>query len=232
MDIVYKTLVESGFERVSNKSGLLVVHCVPGGGKSTVIRKLLAASRRFVAVTFGVPDPVTLSCERIRAVGEDLELLGGELLIVDEYCIGDWEALKPAILFGDPCQGVLSKVLRPDFIKTKTQRFGNATCTLLRSLGFQIESTQEDIVVFCTPFDFEPEGQIIALGQEACDLLNRHRVPFKKPCCIRGSTFSVVTLVTEFSHLSEVVSSELYQCLTRHRNKLIILNPDAAFSSN
>lgn len=232
MDCVYKILLDCGFERVNNPTGIVVVHCVPGGGKTSAIRLILAASSRFRAVTFGVAERDNIAGTAIRGAAFEPTSATGELLIVDEYCIGDWRPLRPAVVFGDPCQGVVTEALRPHFIKLRTERFGESTCKLLRSLNFDIHSGKEDIVDFATPYSRDLEGQVIAFGKEAEDLLRKHSVPFKSVCCVRGLTFDVVTLVTGVCCISEADPVELYQCLTRHRKKLLILNPDAALTAN
>lgn len=232
MDSVYKVLLECGFERINNSSGIVVVHCVPGGGKTSAIRRILAISPKFRAVTFGVAETENLSCTAILPATAEAKSRPGEVLIVDEYCIGDWRALDPAVVFGDPCQGVLTEALRPNFIKRKTERFGVNTCELLRTLGFEVYSDKEDLVEFNTPYAQELEGQVIALGVDAEFLLKRHNVPFKSTCCIRGLTFDVVTLVTGICCTTEAEPKDLYQCLTRHRRKLLVLNPDAALTTN
>ncbi|ABS89246.1 triple gene block protein 1 [Coleus vein necrosis virus] len=229
MDFVCTVLQEFGFSSVSVKFGRpIVVNCVPGSGKSHCIRTILGRDSRFVAATFGKADPINVHCRRIASTSE-IEGLDSKYIIIDEYQLGSWEAFDPIAIFGDPCQGT-APCIPPQFISTKTRRFGYNTCGLLQKFGFSIESDQEDEVVIQSSAVGEVEGEVLACGPEAELILTWYGYPYKKYCEVRGSTFEVVTLVTDFSTIPEELRVELYTCLTRHRRKLIIINGDATFA--
>lgn len=231
MDIVLGELERSNFTRVARVNrGALVVHCVPGAGKSSLIRRLLNSSTIFVAYTFGVADPVNLSGRRILPAKEYRDFGAPSFVIVDEYTEGDWEKLNPRVIFGDPCQSASeTNNLIADFICTKTLRFGKNTCELLRSFGFTIESDLEDEVIIKRAVGAEVVGELIVTDCEAATYAESHGVEYKDVCAVRGSTFPEVTLLTSQESIPSVSRANFYLCLTRHQRKLTILTPDAVF---
>lgn len=230
MDVVCRVLVDEGFVSVSSQLGRpIVVNCVPGAGKSRAIRKILEEDSRFQAFTFGAADSVNIRCRRIAGVTE-FKTGQNKYVIVDEYQLGDWKSLDPIAIFGDPCQSEEGSCSVPHFISTKTRRFGRSTCELLRAFDFEIESEQEDTVEVVSNLDGDVDGEVIACGPEAEFLLNWWGCPFKKFCEVRGSTFEVVTLVTDYSTIPVELRVPLFICLTRHRRRLRILNGDATFA--
>jgi hypothetical protein len=57
MDVLVKYLDKYKFKRVrSDLSVPVVIHSVPGAGKSSVIRDIIRADRRFEACTYGKAD--------------------------------------------------------------------------------------------------------------------------------------------------------------------------------
>lgn len=231
MDIVLAELEKSGFQRIARVNrGALVVHCVPGAGKSSLIRRLLDRSTIFTAYTFGVADPVNLSGRRILPAKEYRGQSTTDFIIVDEYTEGDWEALNPRVIFGDPCQTHSeNNYLLADFVCFKTQRFGQQTCNLLRSFGFAIESDLKDEVVITRAVGSEIVGELIVGDCEAATFAEFHGAEFKRVNDIRGSTFPEVTFLTSYESIPDSLRADFYLCLTRHRTKLRILTPDAVF---
>jgi len=231
MDIVLSELENSGFSRIARVNrGALVVHCVPGAGKSSLIRRLLSRSTIFTAYTFGVADPVNLSGRRILPAKEYRGQGPSDFIIVDEYTEGDWEALNPRVIFGDPCQTHTDNdSLIADFICFRTHRFGKATCALLQSFGFTIESDLEDEVIVSKAVGSEIAGELIVCDCEAAAFAESHGVDFKKAADVRGSTFPEVTFLTSYESIPDQLRADFYLCLTRHQNKLIVLTPDAVF---
>lgn len=214
------------FTFVSNFDKLCVVNCVPGAGKSTLIRSILEKDSRFVAYTFGVADPKSFGDRRIRSACDYVE--SKKLTIVDEYTEGDYKKLNPCCVFGDPVQSK-SEGLPPNYICLKTKRFGSSTCELLNSLGFKISSDKTDKVIKGDPFADEIEGQLIVVGREAEKLAKSHRADFVNFKNCRGSTFKTVTVLTSENFIKEEERSEFYVALTRHTDILKILCPDAIF---
>nr|SNQ27847.1 triple gene block protein 1 [Elm carlavirus] len=234
MNSVLDVLCEFGFSRISISSERpLVVHCVPGAGKSTAIRSILRSCENSVAYTFGVCDPAQIEGCRIRSASEWHEPNSGTIVIVDEYTEGDFKSLKPTVVFGDPCQAPVSAItLKPHFICKSTKRFGKETCNLLRSLGYEINSEKGDTLVHEPIFEGELEGVIVAFESDVKHLLAEHYCEFLDICEIRGKTFEVVTFVTSTEGKPVKNLEKYYQCLTRHSSKLKILSPDASFASS
>nr|UCJ00794.1 triple gene block 1 [Grapevine virus T] len=209
-----------GFTKVSEEvSHPLVIHSVPGGGKTSLIRSLIKLDSDFEAFTAGVPDTPNLEGRYIKSYYAGCASTE-KLSILDEYLTAeDWEGFEA--LFSDPYQNCKSP-LAASYVSKKTRRFGRSTCEYLIGYGFEIESELEDSVVKGSPFEVKVEGQLICFGKAAVELALNHGVEFKLPCEVRGSTFDVVTLLK-----SEEPNSEnkhlFYIGCTRHRKKLLIL---------
>nr|QED43138.1 TGB1 [Garlic common latent virus] len=229
MDVLVNKLLSFNFVRVSSKLNKpIIVNCVPGAGKSHLIRELLREDERFVAYTFGADITETTDCITILKAPEVKPI--HNFIIIDEYQLGDWQKFEPIAIFGDPLQGT-SECLRPHFTTDLTKRFGSSTCSLLQSIGYQIRSECSDICIIAEASSAELEGTVIAYGPEAEWLLKWYGVPYLKVCEIQGKTFDIVTLVTDYSIVTEGNRRDLYLCLTRHRNKLQILNGDATLAA-
>jgi len=156
----------------------------------------------------------------------------GKLVLIDEYQLGDWSKFDPVAIFGDPLQVQNTKPIEAHFVQNKTFRFGSNTAELLRSFGFDIYSDLQDEVKICWLYKTETEGEIVACEPEVYELLERHSAPFKKVSDIRGSTFEVVTFVTACGYIPECMRADFFVCLTRHRKKLLIFTPYAAFAAS
>lgn len=197
----------------------VVVHSVPGSGKSSLIRELISEDESFVAFTAGVPDSPNLTGRYIKPYSPGCAVQG-KINILDEYLsVSDISGFD--VLFSDPYQNT-SIPREAHFIKTKTCRFGANTCKYLKSFGFDIHSDGVDTVVIGSPFELDVEGVLICFGKEAVDLAVAHNSDFKLPCEVRGSTFNVVTLLKSRDPTSED-KHWFYIAATRHRSKLIIM---------
>nr|UZP17025.1 ORF2 [Blueberry scorch virus]UZP17035.1 ORF2 [Blueberry scorch virus] len=228
MDVLVKYLVKNNFERLSSNLSLpIVVHSVPGAGKSTLIRELIAADPRFCALTFGKADPPNLSGVCIRsAIGITS---CPEFTLVDEYLEGEIPSGSFAV-FADPLQGGPGLPLRAHFIKKTSHRFGSQTSALLTSLGFEVEASGEDCVEIADIFQRDPEGVVLYHESDIGDLLAAHSVEAHCIKEVRGQTFDSVTFVTAES--APILDRALsFQCLTRHRKNLLILCPNATYTA-
>nr|QGN03514.1 triple gene block protein 1 [Cole latent virus] len=228
MDVLVNLLVEFSFIRHHSRLELpIVVHCVPGAGKTTLIRKLIAQDSRFVAFTAGVADQPNLSGNWIRKwANQDTS---GKLLILDEYT--HLEAIPEAFaVFGDPIQSRAGTVLPADFSCKISRRFGSSTAGLLRELGWDVEATGLDVVQVSDIFSAEPSGVVLYFEEEIGCLLRRHCVEALHLSEVTGKTFRSVTFIT--SENSPVIDPPAaYQCLTRHTVSLHILCPNATYTS-
>nr|WPR17637.1 MAG: movement and silencing protein TGBp1 [Dracophyllum betaflexi-like virus] len=229
MEVVLDKLLSKGFVRTCVALDFpVVVHAVPGAGKTSLLRELIAELDFVEVVTFGIPDPPNLSSRRIKAFSEGISEKPDLVLIVDEYITGKSSVPKCDFLFSDPIQ---NKAFGREahFIKSSTGRFGKQTCELLLSFGFEVSSEKEDCVVIEGIFEGDLIGQVITCEEDCADLLRRHCVDFKLHCDILGCTFDKVTFVTSSSSIPDDRRSDFYISLTRHKSFLKILCPDASF---
>nr|ACV31389.1 triple gene block protein 1 [Ligustrum necrotic ringspot virus] len=226
MDVLVSVLAKYKFERLScSISPPIVVHSVPGAGKSSLIREIIQKDSRFQAYTYGEADPEHLSEFGIQKFSESLS---GEFILLDEYLGGPVPDGVFAV-FADPLQGGPGRPLRAHFIKKVSHRFGRATAQLLRDLNFEVEATNDDVVQVSGLYETDPRDTIIYCETEIGNLLKAHSVEAYCVSEIRGKTFESVTFVT--SENSPRDRALAFQCLTRHRKSLLILCPDASYSS-
>nr|UCJ00457.1 triple gene block 1 [Cherry necrotic rusty mottle virus] len=222
MDIVYDKLIRAGFVRTDfSISFPLVVHGVPGCGKSTFIKHLIDFED-FSAQSYGVVRPSSLSG---RGVEKALQPLQPGFNILDEYLSGDHHEGFD-LLLSDPYQN-FSKPLTAHFINSNTYRFGISVCKLLNSLGFEINSCKEEDteLIYGDIFGGVIKGEIICFEKEVEELLHNHSANFHHPCNLRGAEFEHVTFITAHRDLQEVVGPDLYVSLTRATKSLTILKP-------
>ncbi|AJD23366.1 triple gene block protein 1 [Yam latent virus] len=228
MDVLVKYLCKYNFVRLSSKlASPVVIHCVPGAGKSTLIRELIRADTRFVGFTAGVEDePDVSGCWIQKWTGETPD---GKFVILDEYTLLS-EVPEVFAVFGDPVQSVTTSVRPAQFICTFSQRFGSATSALLKELGWEVEAIGSDVVRVLDIYSADLQGVVLYFEEEVGCLLRAHGVDAKSFEQVRGQTFKVVTFVTsENAPVRSRVAA--FQCLTRHREALYILCPDATYSS-
>nr|ACL01041.1 putative triple gene block 1 protein [Kalanchoe latent virus] len=227
MDVFVSYLNKYKFVRLTSCiTPPIIVHSVPGAGKSSLIRELINSDKRFSAFTFGKEDCQTITGVRINKATENLE--SREFCIFDEYLEGDLPAWAFAA-FADPLQGGSGEVQRAHFTKEESHRFGKCTAQLLRELNFSITASGEDIVQIRGLYEVDPQDTIIFYEREVGELLRAHCVEAFCIRDIRGQTFDSVTFVTANS---KPIDRELsFQCLTRHRRSLLILSPDASYTA-
>nr|UGL76515.1 triple gene block protein 1 [Chrysanthemum virus R] len=228
MDVLVNLARKFGFHRVSttlNKP--IVFHCVPGAGKSTLIRECCRADSRFVAVTLGKEDERDLTGVGITKYLGVIPLC--EFPLLDEYTLAENLSEGWFAIFGDPIQATNRVVLRANFTCNVSRRFGKCTAQLLRELNFDVIAEGEDIVQISGIYAEDPRDKIIYYEQEIGCLLKSHSVEASHISEIIGQTFDSVTFVTASNHPTDRASA--YQCLTRHRKNLLILAPNASYSA-
>jgi len=227
MDVLLHYLNKFGFERLSSDiTPPIVVHSVPGGGKSSLIREVINKDKRFVAFTYGKEDPESLTGVCIRKVRSNLNKV--DFALFDEYIEGEVPDWAFAV-FADPLQGGPGLVRRAHFIKRNSHRFGKCTAQLLRELNFDITAEGEDVVQIKGIYEVDPRDTVVYCEESIGKLLRAHSVEAYCISEIRGQTFESVTFVT--SEDTPVDRSKVFQCLTRHRKSLLILCPNATYTS-
>nr|QED43804.1 TGB1 [Garlic latent virus] len=232
MDVFCKVLIECGFSRIEGSGNKYkVVLGVPGCGKSSCIRKLINLDSRFVAATFGTPDPLNVTGRRIRAVSElDTFDRTSKFLLLDEFQQGDFEELKPFALFGDVCQFFDSARPYPiaDWYKTLSHRVNKTTCDFLQNFGFEITSSVQGNLTFGGLYEEELQGVVITYCTQVSALLRAHRVEHFTLADCRGSEFNNVSLCLSDSVVHREDLAKFYVCATRSRGNLLVLTPDAS----
>jgi len=200
----------------------IVVHGVPGCGKSRLIKNLVR-KYHFSAQTFGEPSEPDLEGVGIQSYSG---VLAEGFNLLDEYLSGESE-LEFDVIFSDPHQNC-RLARRAHYTCNITRRFGEEICAFLRSLSFDIVSAcpHPSSLVVENIFNGTIEGQVIAFEKPVVELLQRHNCPFVHLCDCRGSQFEVVTFVTSSRDLQTIVGANLYISLTRATHKLKILKPD------
>nr|UCJ00422.1 triple gene block 1 [Cherry necrotic rusty mottle virus] len=222
MECIYSRLLDANFSRTSFPISFpVVVHGVPGCGKSTLIKSLLD-SAEFSAQSYGVVRPTNLAG---RGVEKALQPLQPGFNVLDEYLSGpSYEGFD--LLLSDPYQN-FRKPLTAHFINSCTYRFGVSVCKFLNKLGFEIESRREKDteLIFGKVFGGEIRGEIICFEPEVEEILRKHSAKFHHPCNLRGAEFDHVTFITAHKDLQEIVGPDLYVSLTRATESLTILSP-------
>ncbi|BAB56115.1 25K [Carlavirus latensaconiti] len=228
MDVLTNLLNKYGFQRLHSKlSKPIIIHCVPGAGKSSLIRELLATDDRFIAYTGGIADEPNL-CGRWIKKWEGTAPLD-RLVLIDEYTLLQ-ELPDCFAAFGDPFQTNTNLVHPASFICKHSKRFGIATAALLRDLGFDITAEGDDVVQISNIYEAEPRGVVVYFEEEVGCPLRSHCVEALHVSDIQGKTFEEVTFVTgECGPITSRVQS--FQCLTRHRTFLHILCPNGTYTS-
>uniref|UniRef100_A0AAU7L1W9 Triple gene block 1 n=1 Tax=Hibiscus chlorotic speck associated virus 1 TaxID=3143942 RepID=A0AAU7L1W9_9VIRU len=231
MNSLEKILIDADFERTNLPwSKPIVVHGVPGSGKTTVIDQLIKKDPAISAISGGASIH-NFDGSAIHKRGKEYI---GNVKVIDEYPIFSDPLIDNSdIIFCDPFQHNGS-TRKAHFISFKTKRFGSETCTLLKKFNLNIKSQKVDKVVFGCCYEEDPEGQILAFEKDICNLLDRHRVEYKSPESILGSNCDKVTFYTSKEQLIREDPDfwRFYICMTRHRDQLKILSPNASFTAS
>lgn len=230
MDKVVSILLSLNFKRifVDNSSDCLIVHAVPGAGKTFAIQEILRRVRGAICLSLGPPFTTSLEALPFYRVGEPLP--DCKVLIIDEYQLGFNAELKPKVCFGDPCQFNIQS-LRPNFIKDTTERFGQSTCSFLNSLGFSISSSKVDTFSIGKIFEADLCGSVLCFEKEVEDLLKSHNCEYFTPETCLGKTFESCTAIFGHTKLLPCVRHLAFVCLTRHKSSLLLLTPDGTYTT-
>lgn len=227
MNELISKLADNNYIRLGSKLGNpIVINCVPGAGKTTLIRELLKEHNNFAAFS-------TVRADQENLIGRKIEKFTGEvpndkLVILDEYQNLPTIPKGVFAVFGDPLQSCKPSSLEADFISFKSHRFGKSTEGLLKTLGFKVETDKEDVVTIENIFEGEPIGQVICFEEEVATLLRSHSVEFLEPKDLQGLTFKSVTFVTT-GLVTETNKHFHLICLTRHSDFLKVLSPEAIY---
>ncbi|QCO31669.1 triple gene block protein 1 [Cherry virus Turkey] len=222
MEIAHEELIRAGFKRTNLPISFpIVVHGVPGCGKTRFIKNLLS-NPLFNAQTYGSVVPFNLAGRGISRAPSPL--LSG-FNILDEYLSGP-AAEGFDLLLSDPYQNS-QQPRSAHYTNSVTHRFGNSVCQLLQSLGFEISSAKvgDTEVEIRNIFNSKLIGEVIAFEPAAVELLHKHSARFSHPCEVRGSEFEEVTFVSASRDLQSIVGADLYISLTRAKKKCLILKP-------
>lgn len=201
--LLIQLLTNCGFQRTTVPlEEPIVIHGVPGCGKSTLIKTLIT-HQSVAAYTLGIPYGKTLAHPGIQRPTDTCDNQEVETRILDEYQLGLKADLEPFnILIGDPFQG--HSTYRAHFVKTFSHRVPRPICEFLNSLGYDIQGDKEGSLKFLPVFQHYskgPKGVIIHLGPISCQLTQTYRVPSKTPSEVQGLEFKEVTLVFHSSEL-------------------------------
>jgi len=219
-------LTAAGFQRTQQPFNFpVVVHGVPGCGKSTFIKRTLAQPSA-IARTCGPAYGDNLATEGVRTHCP-LENLTQSLRILDEYQLGDLSTTrKYNLLFGDPYQGHFR--LTPHFIKTVSHRVPKPITEFLRSRGFDLESNVPGLLITTPPFYSDAATQvsnsdkILHLGDISRQLCHSHQVQSLCPSELAGLEFQNISLIYHSTELQNKIG--FYVACTRTRNTLCLVS--------
>nr|QED43444.1 TGB1 [Garlic virus B] len=203
ISLLIQLLTNSGFQRTTVPlEEPIVIHGVPGCGKSTLIRTLIT-HQSVIAYTLGIPYGKTLAHPGIQQPTNICDNQEAETRILDEYQLGSKVNLEPFnVLVGDPFQG--HSTYCAHFVKTLSHRVPHPVCEFLNSLGYSIQGDKEGSLKVLPVFQHNsegPKGVVIHLGPISCQLTQTYRVPSKTPAEVQGLEFKEVTLVFHSSEL-------------------------------
>nr|QYF50168.1 MAG: putative helicase [Yunnan alphaflexivirus] len=220
-------IVSFGFIRTDILLTLpIVVHGVPGCGKSTLIKSLIK-HRTVSARTLGAPYGCNLLTNGVTTHLVSSPQLSNEVTILDEYQLGDASVSAGfTLLFGDPFQGTFRKA--PHYIKELSHRVPRPIADFLVTRGYQIRGEREGSLTTKNPYNSQQgnptAGTLLHLGRISQSLTHSHGLCSKHPTEVAGLEFDTVTVVY---HSSEIADREaFFVACTRPTSTLVLISDE------
>lgn len=222
-------LTSQGFKRTNYPLSFpLVIHGVPGCGKSTIIKTLLADINT-TARTCGSPYGHTLQHPGVLPVQSHPVAPSTDRRILDEYQLADSGTTSAFnVLFGDPYQGHFR--LSPHYTKTLSHRVPQVVCDFLRTRGFDIAGERSGKLTTANPYSPELNNTdwlkhtILHLGHASAALTHSHAICSRGPSEVRGLEFEHTTVVYHSSERSQAIP--FYVCCTRASQSLTLISDE------
>nr|WDD63199.1 triple gene block protein 1 [Miscanthus virus M] len=219
MEKVLRAIKNQGFQRTElDFSHPIVVHGVPGCGKTTLLRELN-----------NDPNIVVVSnrtdcCKNLHGYSFHQERSTGKLNILDEYTEAE-DIVGFDFLFGDPLQSKDQTKIRPaHFIKELSLRVPKEVCTLLSNLGFSIKSEVEGEVRYFDLFEDPGSGERVTPDKEIAEYASRQGINLKCSCEIQGLEFEEVIVYLQSTDISKFRPEFFISC-TRAKKVLKFAMP-------
>nr|WLS55767.1 triple gene block protein 1 [Blackberry calico virus] len=228
IDDLHFTLLAAGFTRTNTPLTFpLVVHGVPGSGKSRLVRSLIQQVDA-VARTCGAPYGASLTTPGVLQIHEPVPDTCSQR-ILDEYQLATPEECLPFnVLVGDPFQGTLRKT--PHYVKEQSHRVPSPIAQHLRQEGFQITSSKPGCLIVSGPYHTALSGELLKvtlflhLGQVSKRLTHSHGICSKHPTEVQGLEFKTVAFVYHSSEKTR--ASDFFVGCTRATDTLILISDE------
>lgn len=225
---LYQFLLTHSFQRTSQPlTHPLVVHGVPGSGKSHLIKTLIK-DPTVQAYTAGAPYGHDLTQAGVLPISRYQPDRSRSLIILDEYQIAPLETITNyTTLFGDPYQGPTR--LPAHYIKTTSHRVPRPICDFLRAREFDIQGHADGSIITSHPYskELKPDalnGTVLHLGQISKTLTHRHNICSLDVHEVQGLEFDNVVVV--YHSTEKANRSDLYIACTRSRRQLTLISDE------